>query len=321
MLINAQSLNDHKLHELTNLVKENSLLCITETHQKHRTITVPDSYSFIDQMRDPSDKKGGGLMLIHKKNSNITATKHQTNNPDTLIVEVSYKNFTMSLMLVYCPTNNPVRYLHVMKEIDNFTSRQDENSNYTILGDFNAHLGLIGPQPLNNKGQQVLDLMERYNLILLNNDLNSVGETTWECRGQKSAIDFILTNHNLHQKFSSLEVDEAKQHYDLSDHNLLIANFIVHNEHTRPKKQPTKETYFYSTKDEDLKMFGEKVADTLNEENTKSINHTIEQIENTMISIAEVVLKKRKRGPPHIYKDKLPWFSLKIEKKSKNEKP
>ena len=54
----------------------------------------------------------------------------------------------------------------------------DEDSDLILLGDFNAHVGIVGPQELNRNGRLLLNLMETYSLILLNNNEKCVGEIT-----------------------------------------------------------------------------------------------------------------------------------------------
>ena len=41
----------------------------------------------------------------------------------------------------------------------------DVDENLILLGDFNAHLGFVGPQ--NKNGKVVIELMETFNLILI----------------------------------------------------------------------------------------------------------------------------------------------------------
>ena len=62
------------------------------------------------------------------------------------------------------------------------------------MGDFNGHIGLLGKQKLNRNGKVVLNLMEKYNLILLNMDANCCGETTRSQNNEQSTIDYVLVN-------------------------------------------------------------------------------------------------------------------------------
>lgn len=65
------------------------------------------------------------------------------------------------------------------------------------------------------------------NLILSNGDQKYEGEITWDGRGFQSAIDFILVNQSMYGKFINMIIDERKEKYDLSDHNLLTAYFDI----------------------------------------------------------------------------------------------
>ena len=101
----------------------------------------------------------------------------------------------------------------------------DEDNDIILLGDFNAHVGIVGPQELNINGCLLLDLMETYNLILLNNDENCVGEITRSCRGERSTIDFVLVNTRAYNKFECMVIDEDKLQFDNSVHCMIRVDF------------------------------------------------------------------------------------------------
>ena len=300
------------------MVDDNTVLCITETHQKHRTVTIPDMYSFIDQMREVTDKKGGGLMIVHKKSKHITVTKQATNHQDILAAEIKYKNFTGKILLIYGPTNDKDRYIKILREIETHIDQEGENSNNLILGDFNAHLGFLGPQKINIEGKKILDLMEKKGLILLNNDPNCMGEITWEGRDQTSAIDFIFASQSMHQKFTCMEIDDAKQHYDLSDHNLLTATFEIQTNHKNEKPSKNKINFFYSTKEECLRKFGQRVETILQGQNTC----TLEKLEETMLTVAEDDLRKTFKRPTYAKGRNMnaPWYNKKIDESIKQRR-
>ena len=73
----------------------------------------------------------------------------------------------------------------------------DEDSDLILLRDFIAHIGIIGLEELNRNGTLLLDLMETYNLILLNNDEKCVGEITQSCRGKREYHRPMLENKQL----------------------------------------------------------------------------------------------------------------------------
>ena len=80
-----------------------------------------------------------------------------------------------------------------------------------VLGDFNGHIGFIGPQNLNYNGNNVLNLIEKWNLILLNGDEKCEGVITRRQRIIGSAIDFILVNQEMYNFFESMNIDEDKE--------------------------------------------------------------------------------------------------------------
>ena len=51
------------------------IVCLTETQHKQEKIQFEDSIVSINQMRERKDKKGGGLMILYKKNKKIELTK------------------------------------------------------------------------------------------------------------------------------------------------------------------------------------------------------------------------------------------------------
>ena len=71
--------------------------------------------------------------------------------------------------------NDQRRNYYIRSELNQILSDYAENENVLVLGDFNGHLGFIGEQELNENGRYVLEIMEGYNLVLLNGDLNCDG--------------------------------------------------------------------------------------------------------------------------------------------------
>lgn len=90
-----------------------------------------------------------------------------------------------------------------------------------ILGDFNGHVGFKDKQAVDDNGKMTLDWLEMYNLVMLNNDFKCTGEITWKRNEQESVIEFVLVTPKLYKEYREMEIDEEKQYFDLSDHNLL----------------------------------------------------------------------------------------------------
>ena len=73
----------------------------------------------------------------------------------------------------------------------------------------------------------MLDFIDKNNLILLNGHAECLGEITWLQNAKKCTIDYIVTNTDMQRRFVAMHIDEDKEKIDLSDHNLLIAEFNI----------------------------------------------------------------------------------------------
>ena len=176
------------------------------------------------------------------------------------------------MYLVYLASADYDRTNNIIKDLEMLIGKEDIDTNYLILGNFNAHLGFLGPQKLNREGKLVLSMILKLNLVILNCDLLCKGEITWSSRGQKSSIDFILASTNMQQKLTCMKIDESKEEYDLSDHNLITAIFEFRKVGKRESKtNARKEKWFYSTIANDLKFFGENVRRKIIESNVDTI--------------------------------------------------
>ena len=99
----------------------------------------------------------------------------------------------------------------IMTEIQRGISQCDDDELVFIMGDFNAHVGIIGEQELNYNGNIVLDIMIENNIIMLNDTDKCKGTYTW-CRGQsKSVIDFVLVNCLAFGICYQMEIDEQQE--------------------------------------------------------------------------------------------------------------
>ena len=112
-----------------------------------------------------------------------------------MALEVTKESFHFVLIIPYLSTNNLSRnkqiYIELYQLINNNTDK-----NILILGDFNGHIGILGPQILNSKGKDMLKFAEDNNLNILNLDPDCSGEITRYQYPHKSAIDFALCNNN-----------------------------------------------------------------------------------------------------------------------------
>ena len=118
-----------------------------------------------------------------------------------------------------------------------------------VLGDFNGHIGFIGEQMCNRKGEMMLEFSDRWGLTILNADDKCNGKYTRVQGEEKSVIDFYLANECMYKKFVRMKVDEDKEEFDLSDHCYIRADFKIEGRKKREKKEVIKEIEFYAVKE------------------------------------------------------------------------
>ena len=119
-------------------------------------------------------------------------------NPDILVAKVIIGDTVFFMITVYVSTNDDMRNINIYNQLTKLLDTY-QNEKLLIQGDFNGHTGIIGKQKLNKNGKKVLNLLEMFNLSMLNLDDRCVGEITWEQGNNNSVIDFVLVNEILYR--------------------------------------------------------------------------------------------------------------------------
>ena len=297
-LINIQGLTKEKGVEVEELLlKENdyeiNILCLVETHQKYKKVDFSDDVINVDKMRKLEDKKGGGLTVLMNRNSFCELNEQECKNSDILLVNAIIKNVTIKLILVYVDVKDKLRYEILMRQLDSELDKIKDGEKVILLGDFNGHIGFLGPQTLNHNGEKLLNLAEKWNLIILNGDSNCKGEITRRQGEIESTIDFILVNQAMYMFFETMTVDESKEKFDLSDHCLLEANFKMEMICKRGNKQRIVERDFYKTDCDILRAeFMKKTKEDIELSRSKGETLEMENLEDVLKNNAERILKK-----------------------------
>ena len=303
------------------------LLCITETHQRTNRIRFPEEFVQIEETRMHNDKKGGGLMITFKNNPNVTATRETFNDAqmetnDILEIKAKVYRKAFTIILVYFDVKDKTRNGKIRQRLINRLSHVQPHDKIVLLGDFNGHLGFIGPQDLNCNGRLILELMERFNLVLLNGDDKCKGTITRSQREENSAIDFILVNERMYEDFIEMNIDEDKELFDLSDHCLLRSSFVTEKTETKYVKNERNEQYYYKLNSEELKTdFLNKMEEDINMHINMEGN-AMENLETMMRQNADDILKKTfKRRTTVDGKSLEPvWFTREIKEKINQRK-
>ena len=113
--------------------------------------------------------------------------------------------------------DNTVKY-RIIKDI----IRQNREIATIVMGDMNAHIGVLGER-VNGNGELLLQLAEDEAIEILNNTI-AEGRVTWSARGLESAIDYIMVNSVAREDVVDVWVDEERRIDIASDHNAVIMN-------------------------------------------------------------------------------------------------
>ena len=223
-----------KISEAEDFLNDFTLFCLTETRQKQQNKKLKDNTGCVTSMRNKDEKEGGGIMVLFKETF-FKIEKQKCVINDVLFLSCKILNFSFKLIVTYFDTADYNKNVRIK---DNITDLLDKFTNIPVilLGDFNGHLGFLGKQPLDRTGNLVLDIAEKYNMIILNGYPLCVGETTWSRGEQSSSIDFILCNQIMYEKFKEMHIDDEKIKFDLSDHHLIEASFEVNCQGNLKKK-------------------------------------------------------------------------------------
>ena len=94
---------------------------------------------------------------------------------------------------------------------------------HTILYTFK----IIVKDKVNKNGEKLIEWINKYNLVLLNNDIECDGKYTREARNCRTVIDYAIANEAMYQSFVEMKIDENKVTLDISDHMMLTVTFLM----------------------------------------------------------------------------------------------
>ena len=135
-----------------------------------------------------------------------------------------------------------------------------------VLGDMNGHLEILEDRREDINGRMIMDWIGVYELKLLNADARCEGRCTWSRtmrdgrENQKSAIDMVMVNRAVFDRFRGMVIDEEKSDVDLSDHSLITVRLRMHVRRGKKWKRGQKEIIGYRKGENHLKRFAENVV-------------------------------------------------------------
>lgn len=200
-------------------------------------------------------------MIIHRRNINVYFDKVETESMDILVVRGNIRGWELIIVVVYFSVNDRERNKEIRREIEKYVEEKVEEP-VIIVGDYNGHVGFKGEQKMDNNGKMIIEWMEKYNLIMLN-DVKCEGVYTWTRGDQRSVIDYALANHRFHEKYCGMKIDEGQEKFDLTDHNLIEIGIRVRKGINRYNGKTWITREYYKTDEVAMKVYREKLANSL----------------------------------------------------------
>ena len=323
-LLNIQGLTSTKKHEIEDLIiiqerKGTVITGLVETHQTEDRHNWHDNLEVIERRRETTDKKGGGIMMIQRKNSGVNL---KMRNADILVTDGTIGRVKTKIIIVYMSTGNTSesneRNRRIREELEEILNDDKDEEGVILMGDFNGHIAEIGKQNEDRNGKVVKQLAALYNLSILNLEENCIGVKTWSKRDMTSTIDYVLVNNKMRAAYSDMRIDEKQEVCDLSDHNLIQVTFKWESKINWNKETTQKINWYWRTDPASLGRYTQKLETRLKEIEIDNIIDLNMEIRHA----ADQELKKKYTRKKKHQEDKIepPWMNRNIRKEIKERK-
>ena len=218
---------------------------ITETHLRDAVQLEGSEYVIVSKGRRMQDTLGGGVALLHRKVRNLRVEEldvgESLESEDVLATRVEYVNEygrpdKLVVVVVYMTVEGErairenSRKYGLLKKI----VREHARERVIVMGDMNAHTGVLGEQ-VNRNGEMLGEFVNEMGLENLNETL-AEGRVTWSARNQESAIDYMLVNERMREIVDRMWIDEDGMIDIVSDHNMLVLECKLYGREGRHAK-------------------------------------------------------------------------------------
>ena len=174
---------------------------VTETQLRERVNIKSNEYQFVGKGRSKNSRKGGGVGVFFRQGGEFSFEEidiGDSEESEDLIagkIEFKGKREGEGMIIIVCYMTVAGRGAGIINgrkyEIMQKIVRDHENESVMVMGDMNAHIGILGEE-VNENGRLLLDFAENCQLEILNNTI-AEGRVTWAERGRESAIDYRYT--------------------------------------------------------------------------------------------------------------------------------
>ena len=176
------------------IVKHNPLaVCLQETFLKDTDNLTVRGFNRYHKSQETENRAYGGVSILVNENVPQSIVTLNTNLQAVAIKLTAHK--TITLCSVYLPPRNNFNFnpKDLQDVIDQLPSP------FILMGDFNGHHTLWGCEDVNNRGQQLEDLILKNDLILFNDKSHTYFHSA---SGTFTSIDLTLCSPSLFLDFS-----------------------------------------------------------------------------------------------------------------------
>ena len=300
-MLNTQGFGHVKYLELENKYlkegKEYNIICLTETQKKEEIVKVSEGLYKYVTMRDKEEKRGGGLMILGRDDTQVDWEKgKEKNHKDILILKGTCFGIKMKIILVYFDATKKKdgvdfdRNRELEKEVER-EMKGEEGEGVMVLGDFNAHLNVLEEEREDDEnGKMVMRWVEE-GMILMNADEICEGKYTWgNTRGARSAIDLVMANEEMYRVIEGMEIDEEGKEIGFSDHNMVTVSLKLRDgKGERYRDKEWEKRVYYRKDEESLDQLLVKVKGRW----ARGMGY--EEVWGELVGVQEEVLKKEKK--------------------------
>ena len=302
--------------EIEDNMDKETIYFLTETHKRDNSIRIKDDTKCIHKTREIDDKKGGGLMMLWKSELEMKSREVSNKIKDILITENIIGRYKFYSVLVYMSVTDYKLNQEIMREIVRLVNNVLDKD-IIVLGDFNAHIEIIGYQKLNKNGEIILNILEKSNLVMLNLDeIKTTGTVTWQRGNQKSTIDYVLTNFSMFDKIRFMKIDEDQDEIAISNLNLIYVNIEIRNERKKKTDEYIEYNYFRLSEDRTEKLIT-SIKNNLQELTAENMENFEEFLRETCEKELKVSVRKKKLSES---KTEPRWFNKTIRKEISNKR-
>ena len=176
------------------VVKHNSLaVCLQEMFLKDTYNITVRGFIFYHKFQETENRAYGGVSILVNENIPQSIVTLNTNLQAVAVKVTALK--TITLCSVYLPPRNHFNFNP--KDLQNVIDQLP--SPFILMGDFNGHHTLWGCEDVNNRGQQLEDLILQNDLILFNDKSHTYFHSA---SGTFTSIDLTLSSPSLFLNFS-----------------------------------------------------------------------------------------------------------------------